>query len=335
MNLFDRPLKAIMEKLKVEIMLQEQFGLYNHFPLVNAPIAHSSNPSGWDLIYPTVFNSSLSEFKTSLAMYRELPIFKPLIKHFVPLLTALLIRAMRPLWHRGIRHGDLKLENILVSLWSPETGGINRFAVSNFSLAYQLSDGQRIAGSIRQGTTNFMPPEISSGKYLHPKSDLWTVGAVLLDLCGLSSSETADSAAQRDLRQWMGTEFPWISIMMKKTPQNRQLPRHDQFYLEGEALSDQDIVDKFVLSYRVLLKAAVPRYELDEQEFASECDAAMRAFKADHRRKNSLLDLGYYVMDLVTRTWPRKSFFAVCFRSVALNSFRIFPFGFCRRNGET
>src|SRR3990170_4800109 len=73
---------------------------------------------------------------------------------------------------RGIVHRDVKPSNILLD----EAGGAY---LSDFGFAYVSETSHSLTGSVLIGTPAFMSPEQCRGEEVDPRSDLYSLGAVL------------------------------------------------------------------------------------------------------------------------------------------------------------
>ncbi|MCO4772127.1 MAG: protein kinase [Deltaproteobacteria bacterium] len=94
------------------------------------------------------------------------------------------LRALRPMLSscqamayahsRSIAHRDLKPENILV-------GAFGETQVADWGLAIPLEDGVAVEGGA-VGTAGYMSPEQQRGEPATPRSDVWSLGAMLFEI---------------------------------------------------------------------------------------------------------------------------------------------------------
>src|SRR5512145_600889 len=76
---------------------------------------------------------------------------------------------------QGIIHRDIKPENIMLT---PQ----GQVKVTDFGLAFAHEDIRLTQGEGMLGTVLYMSPEMIEGKEIHPRSDLYSLGAVLYEM---------------------------------------------------------------------------------------------------------------------------------------------------------
>src|SRR5437773_3356786 len=103
--------------------------------------------------------------------------------HRVPLADALRIsdevcRGLEFAHGRGIVHRDLKPGNV----WLSEDGTAK---IGDFGLAMAVDQSRLTAAGMMVGTVSYMPPEQAMGGEVGPRSDLYSLGAMLYEMvCG-------------------------------------------------------------------------------------------------------------------------------------------------------
>ncbi|HZO13659.1 MAG TPA: sigma 54-interacting transcriptional regulator, partial [Polyangiaceae bacterium] len=104
-------------------------------------------------------------------------------KPFVQVLPAVAgaLEGLRALHAAGIRHGDVKAENIIVDR---EDG---RGVLLDLSCSQRLDDAELVVA----GTPGHMAPELLAGERVDLRADLYCVGAMLLELEGLPAKVRA------------------------------------------------------------------------------------------------------------------------------------------------
>ena len=77
---------------------------------------------------------------------------------------------------KGIVHGDLKPQNILLTTTNYDMKltdfGISRILTKNYSFCYEHS-----------GTLPYCSPEVIRGEPYNQKTDVWALGCILYELC--------------------------------------------------------------------------------------------------------------------------------------------------------
>lgn len=168
----------------------------------------------------------------------------------------------------GIRHGDLKLSNMLVSLLSETApGSFNRFKVSDFGHSYVLKDYTKQFTDVYRGTTGYRPPEIESNNFCHPNSDLYSFGMCIYRFCGVSFQDAkADGSVAKEspspswLRKlWLEKEFSWLYGTLNDDPEGRRLPSEGLFFPTYANRETQDIINELGSAVHVAHKIARER----------------------------------------------------------------------------
>ncbi|MEM7479084.1 MAG: serine/threonine-protein kinase [Planctomycetota bacterium] len=130
---------------------------------------------------------------------------------------------------QGLVHRDIKPANILLE------NGIKRVKLTDFGLARAVDDiGMTTTGTIA-GTPQYMSPEQGLGKPVDERSDLFSLGSVLYELCAGRSPFRADSTiatlkrvcddSPRSIRE-INNDIPtWLEKLvlqlLEKDPANR------------------------------------------------------------------------------------------------------------------
>jgi serine/threonine protein kinase len=79
----------------------------------------------------------------------------------------------------NILHRDLKTQNIMLS--GPQQRTIK---LGDFGIAKVLGSGRDLAATV-VGTPHYLSPEVCQSRYYDHKSDIWSLGCVLYELCTL------------------------------------------------------------------------------------------------------------------------------------------------------
>ncbi len=146
-----------------------------------------------------------------------------------------ILDALDYLHGRGVVHGDLKPQNILVTRKG-------RIKIADFGLAHLQSDAQEATASLYfAGTANYASPEQCRGAFPDARSDLYSLGAVLYEACtgnvpfkGSTFYETLLKHIQEKPRSLplssSGTPGPLeraIMLLLEKNPADRPLSARD------------------------------------------------------------------------------------------------------------
>jgi serine/threonine protein kinase len=89
---------------------------------------------------------------------------------------------------QGVVHRDVKPANILLE------ESVDRVLISDFGLARTVDDASLTHTGILLGTPHYMSPEQASGQSVDPRSDLFSLGAVLYFMCTGRPPFRADSS---------------------------------------------------------------------------------------------------------------------------------------------
>lgn len=89
-----------------------------------------------------------------------------------------ILHGLNHIHSKNIIHRDLKSENILISGRKNDVVKIADFGISKI-----LVDTNQATTTI--GTTNYLAPEICDGKPYDMKSDIWSLGCILYEMCAL------------------------------------------------------------------------------------------------------------------------------------------------------
>ena len=88
---------------------------------------------------------------------------------------------------QGLVHRDIKPSNILLE------NGVERVKITDFGLARAVDDVEVTRSGEVLGSPQFMSPEQAQGKPIDPRSDLFSLGAVLYTMCTGRSPFRAES----------------------------------------------------------------------------------------------------------------------------------------------
>jgi len=100
----------------------------------------------------------------------------------------------------GLVHRDIKPSNILLE------NGVERVKITDFGLARAVDDVEVTRSGEVIGTPQFMSPEQAQGKPVDPRSDLFSLGAVLYTMCTGRSPFRAESTVA--VLRWVCDDVP-------------------------------------------------------------------------------------------------------------------------------
>jgi serine/threonine protein kinase len=133
-------------------------------------------------------------------------------------------QALAHLHSRQIMHRDLKTQNIFLT-----ASGVAK--LGDFGIARLLKSGGEMAQTI-VGTPFFMSPELMASKPYDLKTDLWSLGCVLHEMCCLEHAFCAEDMNGLALKILRGTHSPapacystqlrqLINVLLSKDPDQR------------------------------------------------------------------------------------------------------------------
>ena len=93
--------------------------------------------------------------------------------------------ALQYIHSRKVLHRDIKSSNIFLT-------GNNTVKLGDFGISRVLTNSVQAANTV-VGTPYYMSPEICQNKPYNFKSDVWSLGCVLYELCTLNRAFTADN----------------------------------------------------------------------------------------------------------------------------------------------
>ncbi|KAL7460100.1 hypothetical protein ACHAXS_000567, partial [Conticribra weissflogii] len=198
-----------------------------------------------------------------------------------------LLSAVAFLHDNHIIHRDIKTENVMITMSDDDEGGEKIVPVLiDFSLAKFISGpnavlppGATHTGEI--GTPTYTAPEVVSKDNYGLKSDMWSVGVVLLETLIGELTVDRDKAAARLIEEKKASlpESPFVNLI-------RGLLEHDvdERLSAREALA-MPIFEKFgfdVPPVRIVdVETALPNYEED-----SENDGVKNSSNSNHKRSS-------------------------------------------------
>eukprot|EP01122_Echinamoeba_exundans_P003982 TRINITY_DN14021_c0_g1_i1.p1 TRINITY_DN14021_c0_g1~~TRINITY_DN14021_c0_g1_i1.p1 ORF type:complete len:447 (-),score=98.73 TRINITY_DN14021_c0_g1_i1:94-1434(-) len=213
--------------------------------LINSCIADTVTPYGVDLLFPHVMDGNMQDVAQHLSTIRNKETARNnLIHALVPPLVVLCSRGLKLLAEKDIRHGNLKLSDMLFSLkTSLDSTSFNRFKLSDFGHSYMLKDEFKKVDDVNKGSGG-------SGEYCHPNADVFSLGMAVYQLAGVT---LADAAGKRrpgkptlswKSKMMLDSKFPWLPAMVKKTPDAREMPHEPTCFPGYESRGDQDVINE-------------------------------------------------------------------------------------------
>ncbi|MGE0711414.1 MAG: protein kinase [Planctomycetota bacterium] len=163
--------ERLLERFRREVRALEQLEHPHVVPLVGAGVDPARGP------YYAMAWVPGAELRDVLAAAGRLPLARALR------LIDQLLSALEHAHARGILHRDLKPENVLIAnAGQPD----ERVYLIDFGLAKHAQGGARTIQSLTQGsvlgTPLYMSPEQCTGQAAEPRSDVYAVGCLLLEL---------------------------------------------------------------------------------------------------------------------------------------------------------
>eukprot|EP00919_Chromeraceae_sp_WS-2016_P006145 GHVR01014430.1.p1 GENE.GHVR01014430.1~~GHVR01014430.1.p1 ORF type:complete len:330 (-),score=63.73 GHVR01014430.1:25-1014(-) len=135
-----------------------------------------------------------------------------------------IVESIRYVHNNLILHRDLKSSNIFVN-------NIYNIKLGDFGISKKITTSTDLCSTI-VGTPQYMSPELLCNKPYHNKSDIWSLGCILYELCALRSPFQAQSLPALALKIYEGKYTPvadtysselrnLITILLDPEPTNR------------------------------------------------------------------------------------------------------------------
>jgi transcriptional regulator with GAF, ATPase, and Fis domain len=127
-------------------------------------------------------------------------------------------RALEELHAAGVRHGDVKPENVVGGPHVPKRDA----AVDRGATLIDLGLAADVASAPRGGTPRYAAPEVREGGEVGPASDMWSLGVLIAELLDRRIAAAADPVA--DIASWSaGSSEPgrWVEALLSRSPGGR------------------------------------------------------------------------------------------------------------------
>eukprot|EP00270_Netrium_digitus_P017417 TRINITY_DN6386_c0_g1_i1.p1 TRINITY_DN6386_c0_g1~~TRINITY_DN6386_c0_g1_i1.p1 ORF type:complete len:286 (+),score=9.04 TRINITY_DN6386_c0_g1_i1:208-1065(+) len=141
---------------------------------------------------------------------------------------------------KGVVHGDLKPENVLISTFIPfsrnegDAADVPMLKISDFSSSFSKREHERSPPAGLRGSPLYMAPEIIAGEHYGKEVDLWSAGVVLFTLLsgvmpfsGSSMESIATQVLHKDLvsetKSWRLVSREARDLVIKLLTRNPQM----------------------------------------------------------------------------------------------------------------
>ncbi|MGD0530601.1 MAG: protein kinase, partial [Polyangiaceae bacterium] len=126
-------------------------------------------------------------------------------------------RALEELHEAGIRHGDVKPQNVLRSSHKPSRDAAEDRGATLIDLGLAADVGAEALG----GTPRYASPELRDRGEAGPAADLWALGLVLAEILDPAVAEASEPVAT--IGAWVGKSEParWVEALLARAPGGR------------------------------------------------------------------------------------------------------------------
>jgi transcriptional regulator with GAF, ATPase, and Fis domain/tetratricopeptide (TPR) repeat protein len=126
-------------------------------------------------------------------------------------------RALEELHEAGVRHGDVKPQNVLRSSHKPSRDAADDRGATLIDLGLASDLGAEVLG----GTPRYAAPELRERAEAGPAADLWALGLVLAEILDPRVAEASDPVAA--VEAWSATGEParWVEALLARAPGGR------------------------------------------------------------------------------------------------------------------